>query len=147
MWYGQKNYQDKIGSCNYTIAQVGCFLTAFSNKILARRGLRRPPDTLNQIFKNYNVYINGCDLYWNALHKINPSWVVVKTGTGIPGGPGVNPNHTIVCLKADNSFGTHFCNVYRVVGNTVYIIDSWDGQIKKSSAYGPVISWAQIEYI
>ena len=29
MAYGQINYQEKVGNGPYTIAQIGCFLTAF----------------------------------------------------------------------------------------------------------------------
>lgn len=142
MYYGQQNYYQKIGTSNYTIRQVGCFLTAFSNLIKQRRGKNFPPDQLNQAFIKAHAYIGTCDLYWDSIRKINPSWKVTAIGKGIP-----PTRRSIVCMQASNSFGTHFSKVYSIVGSTVYIIDSWDGKIKNAAAYGPIISWAAYNYV
>lgn len=143
MAYGQRIYtKTKLGTSRYTIAQIGCFLTSFSNLILRMAHKKRSPPDLNTRFNKAHIYLGDGDLYWGAIAKYSPNFTVTATG-----GASIPPNrNAIVKLKANNGFGTHFCLVRDIVGSTVYIVDSWDGQVKKSSVYGPIIGWATYKY-
>lgn len=144
MAYGQKNYNEKQGiNGRYTIREIGCYLTAFCN-LLERFGMGVDPLTLNRIFKERGIYIDvddgiRDDLGWQSITAYNGHIVASQVNnTGA-----VPPNrNSIVRIKAKNQFGTHFCLVDRIEGNTVWVVDSWDGQVRKASYYGPVSGWA-----
>lgn len=145
MYYGQVNYPRVLQGTppvRYTIAQIGCLLVSFCN-ILHFNGRDVSPVSLNDFFRDHDVYIDSDDgilddLYWGAVTRFYPRLIVdVVASAGIP--PHTN---SIVRLRSHNKFGTHFCKVSRIIGDTVYIIDSWDGKEKKSSVYGPITGWA-----
>lgn len=141
MAYGQKNYGDIQGiNGKYRISQIGCFLTSFCN-LLERFGMPVDPPTLNNIFIQRGIYIDvddgiRDDLGWQSVTAYNGQVVTtVKSGN-------VTERNSIVRLAASNSFGTHFCLVDSIRADGVYIVDSWDGQVKKASVYGPITGWA-----
>lgn len=143
MAYGQKNYADIQGiGGKYRISQIGCFLTAFCN-LLQRFGRPVDPPTLNRIFRDRGIFIDvddgiRDDLGWQSIVAYDGRVALQRSGT-----TAIPPHRdSIVRIKANNSFGTHFCLVDRIEGGTVYIVDSWDGAVKKSSAYGPITGWA-----
>lgn len=150
MAYAQKNYLQAQGipPTKYRIDQIGCFLTSFANLLTYRFGKKVDPVTLNKVFKDKRIYIDvddgiRDDLGWQSITGYNGKIVVRKTGsTAVP-----PDNKSIVRIKAGNRFGTHFCLVEKIVGNTVYIVDSWDGKVKKASDYGPITGWASYKDI
>jgi hypothetical protein len=56
MFYSQKSYPQKLGTCNTTIRENGCYLTSIAN--LAGED----PLVLNELFIKKGVYANGCDI-------------------------------------------------------------------------------------
>ena len=145
MSYGQINYPGipmGIPPTRYTIAQIGCFLAAFCN-LAEANGRPISPVDLNSFFRDNRVYVDADDgvrddLYWGAVSRWWPDLVVADQGyASLP--PTTN---AIIKLRARNNFGTHFCKVHSIQGSNVQIIDSWDGKIKSSSAYSPIIAWA-----
>ena len=145
MAFGQIHYDNIIQGIpqgKYTIAQIGCFLTAFSN-LLARFGIPYTPPRLNRLFIDKRAYIDADDgirddLTYNSISKIFPSVVVLRSGSSA-----VPPSaDAIVKMSARNTFGTHFSLVHSIRGKQVFIVDSWDGKVKPSSAYGPIKGWA-----
>lgn len=149
MAYGQKNYLDRQGipPTKYRIREIGCFLTSFSNLVRRMAHKRRNPAFLNKRFRDMKIFIDvddgvKDDLAWNSICKYSKNFKVTRTGTSaIP-----PTRNSIVRIKANNGFGTHFCLVKDIVGKTVYIVDSWDGKIKKASSYGPITGWATYSY-
>lgn len=145
MYYGQISYQrtmQGIAPTRYTIAQIGCFLTAFCN---LRSAVGRPvtPLFLNEFFRKNGVYIDADDgirddLYWGAITKFDPRIVVTDVSSG------KLPPHdfSIVKMRARNTFGTHFCKVHKIVGKNIQIVDSWDGKIKPATAYNGILGFA-----
>lgn len=145
MAYGQKNYSQIQGiNGKYRISQIGCFLTSFCN-LLERFGMPVDPPTLNNIFIQRGIYIDvddgiRDDLGWQSVTAYNGQIVTtVKSG-------GVTERNSIVRLAASNSFGTHFCLVDSIRPDGVYIVDSWDGQVKHHNVYGPITGWAVYTY-
>lgn len=141
MAYGQKNYADIQGiNGKYRINQIGCFLTSFCN-LLERFGMAVDPPTLNRLFIERGIYIDvddgiRDDLGWQSVTAYNGQIVTtVKSG-------GVTERNSIIRIAASNSFGTHFCLVDRIENGVVYVVDSWDGQVKASGVYGPITGWA-----
>lgn len=145
MAFGQKNYDNIIQGIpqgKYTIAQIGCFVTAFSN-LLARFGIPYTPARMNRAFIDKKAYIDTDDgvrddLSYKSITSVFPSIVVSGTGSSA-----VPPSaDAIVMMTARNTFGTHFSLVHSIRGKQVYIVDSWDGKVKPASAYGPIKGWA-----
>lgn len=145
MHYGQISYpktMQGIAPTRYTIAQIGCFLTAFCN-LGSDVGRPVSPLKLNEFFRERGIYIDADDgvrddLYWGAITKFDPRLVVDDISAGK-----VPPhNLSIVKMKARNTFGTHFCKVHKIVGKNVQIVDSWDGKIKPASAYNGILGFA-----
>lgn len=143
MAYGQKNYNQPQGGGKYTIRQIGCFLVAFCN-LLERFGRGVDPLTLNRLFVERGIYIDvddgvRDDLGWQSITAYDGQIVLKRIGSGLP--PSTS---TIVKLRdTSNQFGTHFCLVDRVDGDEVYVVDSWDGKVKNTKAYGEIIQWAE----
>lgn len=150
MAYGQKNYNEMIGGGNggkaarYTIRQVGCFLTMFSN-LLERAGKSVDPLSLNRTFINRGIFIDiddgvRDDLGWQSITAYDGQITVKRVGTGTP------PDNKMVGLKLKlNSAvgGFHFVLFDHFVGPEVYILDSWDGCVKSVNAYGPIVQWCE----
>lgn len=146
MAFAQKNYPD-IQGVNGTlrISQIGCFLTSFCN-LLKRLGVDDvAPNVLNVRLIEKGIYIDVDDgvlddLNFYLISKLYPSVVVEQEGPRTSSTP--PHNHSIVRIKAGNNFGTHFCLVDRVENGAVWIVDSYDGKVKKASVYGPIQGWA-----
>lgn len=145
MAYGQKNYNELQGIApqKYRINQIGCFLVAFSN-LLQRFGKDVNPVNLNAVFRDRKIYVDvddgvKDDLGWGSVSAYDGNVVVAQSANNAI----VPSSNCIVRIKANNAFGTHFCLVDRIENGVVYIVDSWDGSIKKSSYYGPITGWAE----
>lgn len=150
MAYGQKSYNEKIGGGNggkpavYSIRQVGCFLTMFCN-LLERQGRGVDPLTLNRIFIDRGIFIDiddgvRDDLGWQSITAYDGQIVVKSVGTGRP------PESPLVGLKLKLRGavgGYHFVLFDHFVGDEIYILDSWDGQVKSIHAYGELVQWCQ----
>lgn len=145
MAFGQINYDNIIQGMpqgKYSIAQIGCFVTAFSN-LLARYGIPYTPPRMNRALIDKKAYIDTDDgfrddLSYDSITKVFPSIVVSRTGSSA-----VPPSaDAIVMMTARNTFGTHFSLVHSIRGKQVYIVDSWDGKVKPAGAYGPIKGWA-----
>jgi LysM repeat protein len=149
-YFGQKNYGDKMGGGNggeparYTIAQVGCFLTAFCN-YLSRQGRSIDPANLNKIFTQRGIYVDvddgvKDDLAWQSITAYDGS--VGVTSTGSSGWPDSN-NAIVKFAYTSPKTGaptTHFCLVADASTHT--IVDSWDGVIRAPGYYGNPVAWA-----
>lgn len=143
MAYGQKNYADIQGiNGKFRINQIGCFLTSFSN-LLERFGRGVAPNHLNAVFRDRGIFIDvddgiRDDLGWQSIVAYDGRVALQQSGSSA-----VPPHrNSIVRIAAGNAWGTHFCLVDRIEGSTVYVVDSWDGVVKKSSVYGPITGWA-----
>lgn len=143
--YAQINYSQKLGTGATvgTIAEYGCFLTAFCN-LLARFGEAIDPPTLDNYFIQHGTFLDDGDaahdrdnLAWGSVSAYDGRIIVTGGGTG--GWP--NSNDAIVKFVYRNSRGgtvTHFCLVADAASQT--IVDSWDGNTKKSP-YGQPVEW------
>lgn len=134
-YFAQTNYSQKQGiNGKYTIAQIGCLITAFGN-MLARlnNSAGMDPASINNILIARNAYIDvddgiRDDVGWGTITNIDPSVVVTGSGAGVP-------PHSQAIVKFIYSGGkTHFALVYDA--GRGLIIDSWDGVIKSWNVYG-----------
>lgn len=158
MAYGQRIYPQQLGLGNQTIAESGCFLTAFCNYLQKWEGQNIDPPALNDWFKANGAYLadpanGGADeLAWSSLTRYNGN--IVVTGQGFSDMP-ANANAIVKFHYRSFSHPTlpngqpnmidHFCAVDRIVDGQVYIIDSWDGAVKSPtgySGYGRPVAWA-----
>lgn len=153
MAYGQTNYSEKMGNGPYTIAEIGCFLTAFCN-LAERFGQEVTPPALNSFFDNGHYLADPADgagvkddLSYNSVTAYNSQ--IVVTGQGSSGWP--NSNNAIVKFhyrsisnptlsNGQPNMIDHFCLVADHAAGT--IVDSWDGVVKKPGAYGSPVGWA-----
>lgn len=141
MAYAQKSYNEIQGiNGKFRIAQIGCFLTSFSN-LLERFGKGVDPLALNRAFRDGGVYIDvddgiRDDLAWSSITRFNPNIQVVATGVGAP----TNNNSIVKFTNLSNTWDTHFCLV--ADASKGLIVDSWDGQIKHWSFYKGPKTWA-----
>lgn len=143
MSYAQRDYKNiTMGYPNpkYNVAQIGCFLTAFSN-LLEAFGEGEEPPHLNHLFVTTKSYLDiddGIfdDLGWGSISAIKPHVVVSRTGTGAP-----SHNNSIVKFTGIGTFGTHFSKVADVRQGT--IVDSIDGVIKSWNVYGGPKAFAE----
>lgn len=144
MSYAQTNYPQIQGINGiFTIAEIGCFNTAFCN--LENR-FRRPIDplSLNGIFRDRGIYVDvddgiRDDLAWSSITQYDPDTVVTATGRGAP------PSNDAIVKFIYKSYRTgqdttHFCLTLDAAAGT--IIDSWDGQVKSWNVYGGPKEWA-----
>lgn len=144
MSYGQINYPQNLGTGPSvdTIADVGCFLTAFCN-LLERFGEPVDPPTLNTYFINHGAYLpdgpNRDNLGWGSVSAYDGN--VVATGTGGAGWPPSNEAIVKFNYKSKKTGNpiTHFCLVVDHDAGT--ILDSWDGVVKHTP-YGNPTGWA-----
>lgn len=149
MPYAQTNYSQKQGmTVNgkapvYTIAQIGCFITAFCN-LLERFGSPISPPDIDNALAARRAYIDVDDgifddVGWGTVSAINGNVVVSSTGSGAP-----TSNNSIVKFnyKSPNTerFTTHFALVMNAAVGT--ILDSWDGRVKHWGVYGGPIAYA-----
>lgn len=148
--YAQINYPEIQGiNGHYTIAQVGCFITAFCN-LAERLGVGGTnPSQLNSFLITNNIYTDiddgvRDDVGWTTITQWRPDITVSSIGNGKP-----SSNNSIVKF-AYNSYQTgkpttHFCLVNDV--NTGTIVDSWDGQIKSWNVYGGPVAYATYQRV
>lgn len=151
MAYAQKNYPQQLGNGNFTIAEAGCFLTAMANLIEKNNGSGPDPVTLNQFFLNNNSYIRDSDgaledLAWSTITVADNTITVAQVGNGaLPSSDNAIVKFHYNSVHTGNPID-HFCMVDHVDGNQVYILDSWDGQVKGPNGYAGVyhmpVSWA-----
>jgi LysM repeat protein len=148
-WFGQKNYNDKLGSGPYTIAQVGCFLTAFCN-LLQKYGVTVTPPDMNRLFNQRNIFLadpsdGGKDeLGWNSITAYDGQ-VHATNISNNAGGTWPSSSNAIVkfAYKSPKTGAdtTHFCLVADPQAHT--IVDSWDGVIRTPGYYGEPVAWAE----
>ena len=153
MAYGQINYSEKVGNGPYTIAEIGCFLTAYCNLLQETFSDNVAPPQLNTYFIEHNAYLadpeDGAgvkdDLSWNSVTKYN-SHVVVKSAVDhgeaqTAGWPTTNSAIVKFYYKAPNGeMTTHFCKVADHTKHT--IVDSWNGETTPTGEYGQPVAWA-----
>ena len=146
MAYAQTNYPQKQGIApqRYTIAQIGCFITSFSN-IMQRFGVEIDPGRMNSLLVQHNLYIDvddgvRDDVGWTTIVSLFPKNIRLEAiGNGAPS----NSNSIVKFNYKSNvtgNFTTHFCLVLDARAGT--IIDSWDGRVKNWSVYGGPVSYA-----
>jgi hypothetical protein len=154
MSYAQTNYlqiQGRNGGGappKYTIAQIGCFVTAFANLT------GYDPIVLNAGFRDKMIYTDVDDgilddLGWGSITAFDPNWEVENTGGGWPQSNNAivkfiyqsisNPWITVNGKKVANII-THFSKVHD--WQNKLIMDSWDGVVKKVGAYGEPVAFA-----
>lgn len=149
MAFGQINYGEKLGTGIYSIADAGCFLTAFCN-LLQRFGESVDPPTLNNYFLQHGTYLhdgsepaNTVDnLAWGSVSAYDGQ--VATVGVGDAGWPDSNDAIVKFIYKSPRTGKsvTHFCLVQDAGAHT--IVDSWDGNVKVSP-YGNPVGWARYE--
>ena len=147
--YAQTNYAQKFGTGIYTIAEAGCFLTAFAN-LLERFGETIDPVALNQYFLEHNSYTHDNsepagtvdNLGWGSVSAYDSQ--IITVGIGGAGWPDSNDSIVKFIYKSPRTGNqiTHFCLVQDA--NNGIIIDSWDG-IVKHSPYGAPVASAKYE--
>lgn len=140
MSYGQKNYPQKLGNGNYTIAEAGCLLTAICNGLERMDGNAPDPPSMNNWYMQHGLYIKDSDganedLAWNSISQYDPTIVVSQIGTGA-----LPPSANAIVKFHYNSVQTgtpidHYCWVDHIEGDQLFIIDSWDGLVKPPSGY------------
>lgn len=149
MAYAQTNYSQLQGKTvngvrpKYSIAQIGCFITAFCN-LEERFGRAIDPPTMDNELARLNLYIDVDDgvyddVGWTTITAFDPSIVVTKTGSGAP-----TDNNSIVKFSYKSSrtgqFTTHFSLVVDAARGL--ILDSWDGVVKSWNGYGGPVAYA-----
>lgn len=149
MAYAQINYPQRLGDGVYTIADAGCFLTAFAN-LLERFGEPIDPPTLNNYFMQHGAYLPAPDegnnvrdnLAWGSVTSYDTK--ITTTALGGAGWP--SGNYSIVKFiyisKRTGQTVPHFCMVADAMAHT--IVDSWDG-VTKPSPYGEPVASATYE--
>lgn len=151
MWFGQKNYADKLGTGPYRIADAGCFLTAFCN-LEQKFGKEIDPPSLNRLFIERGIYLaspeDGAgsrdDLGWNSITAYDGQIHPVSINNSAQGA-WPSTNNAIVKFaytspKTSHPM-THFCLVADPHAQT--IVDSWDGIIRSPGYYGQPVAWAE----
>lgn len=149
MAFGQINYQEKVGNGPYTIAEIGCFVTAFANLLTERFGEPMDPEGLNNFFTQRGVYLSDPgdgagvkdELAWGSVSSYDPTVHVIATG-----GEGWPQNSNAIVKfyyksQRTGQWTTHFCLVNDVASHT--IVDSWDGRVKEPGEYGTPVAWAE----
>lgn len=151
-YFGQIHYEQRLGNSGLTLAEAGCYVTAFSN-LLDKVGVNIDPPTLNDFFLNHGVFLYDKqdhaydDLYWGAVSKYCLQMVVSQTG----GASWPTSDLAVVEFYYKSHTGamvTHFCAVNNVADHS--IIDSWDGLVKTPAQYeglyGNPVAWATYVY-
>jgi hypothetical protein len=138
MTYAQKNYLEWLGTGNkYRIDQAGCFLVANTNLVNDEFGIQTNPLALNKDFINKGIYIDAApkdgaldDLSWDSIIREYPQLYIVPNA----------PLTSRSIIKQQLRPGVlHFSKVQRVEGGNVFIVDSYDGQVKNASVYGAIL--------
>lgn len=148
-YYAQENYTEDMGNGPFSIKEIGCFVTAFSNLLVKFGKSGVTPPNLNTYFTEHNDYLadpaDGArvkdDLAWGTITAYDSDITVASTGSG----SWPNSDNSIVkfVYEENNQSVTHFCLVNSVASKT--IVDSWDGTIKEPGKYGSPVAWASYE--
>jgi hypothetical protein len=160
MSYAQTHYNEILGAPQvvngrtynpiYTIAEIGCFVTAFSN-LLERFGEGVAPDSLNNYFRDHGDYLDigdpGLDgVGWGTISAYDGnihSVAVVDHGKNQTAGWPSTDNAIVKFYYQSHRTGewtTHFCLVADAAAHT--IVDSWDGIVKGVGWYGEPVAYA-----
>jgi hypothetical protein len=149
MPFAQTHYSQKLGTGIYSIAEAGCFVTAFSN-LLERFGQSVDPPTLNNFFTQNNRYTHdpsepagtADNVYWGTVSAYNGE--ILPVGLGGAGWPDSNDAIVKFIYRSPRTGAsvTHFTLVSNSAAHT--IVDSWDG-VTKVSPYGTPLAWAKYE--
>lgn len=153
--FAQIHYSQKLGSGPadhlVSIADAGCFLTAFSN-LLERFGRSIDPPSLNDYFISHDDYLAENDggvvlhdiLAWGSVSSYDGTITTTRINSAAGGG-WPDSNNAIVKFIYKSKSGAmvpHFCLVVDHTQGT--IVDSWDGVVKHSP-YGNPVAWATYE--
>lgn len=133
--YAQKDYPQKLGKSDNTIAEAGAFLTALAN-LLKRFDKEADPRTLNNFF-----LIKGMDaaqLTVGAISVYDPAIAVNTLGVGVP-----QFNDSIVKMKYHSKLTGEEAITYCLVADVTQgtIVDSFDGLVKSWNVYGGPVSF------
>lgn len=158
MAYAQSNYAHTLQGIDgqYSIAEIGCFVTAFCNLEEQFGHAISPPD-LNNYFSEHGTYIDvddgiRDDLGWSSIGQYDSQTQVSQTvdhgRNQTAGWPASNDaivrfyyrsvNHPTLANGQPNMI-FHFCKVADWENHL--IVDSWDGSIKHTP-YGEPTAWA-----
>lgn len=140
MTYAQKDYSEKLGNSEYTIAQAGSLLTAMSN-LLTKFDAEFSPVDLDQMLKV--AYIDAAGgVSWGFISYFLPVVGVETVGSGAP-----ESDASIVELHYRNPVNDEtivaYCTVESAADGT--IIDSYDGSVKSWDVYGGPVSFASFK--
>lgn len=145
-YYGQINYQEKVGNSNLTIAEIGCFVTADCN-LAQDFGDNIDPATLNTFYEQNGCYAYDLtdkandDITWGTVTRKFPN-IVVDQIVNAGGWPQSNEAIVKFIYKSVQTGATtpHFCKVADWTKQT--IVDSWDGVVKSPGIYGQPVAHA-----
>jgi hypothetical protein len=153
MSYAQQQYPQGLGnSQTVSIAEAGCLLTAICNGLQYMNGSGPDPLALNDYYRNNGIYTWDAadqaadDLAWDSISRYDPTIHVDQVGVG-----SVPPSNNAIVKFHYNSVHTgnpidHYTWVDHIEGNQVFIVDSWDGQVKGPSGYQNIyhlpVAWA-----
>lgn len=131
--YGQREYKDKLGNSNVTIAGYGCAITSLA-MLCEYCGIHVTPPQLNQWLTNNNGYANGNLVVWNAIDRFTGGKVKyqgIKTPTEYPCIAEVD------LIPQNSQFDQHF-----VVALDKYVCaDPWEKRVRPLSDFGGVKSF------
>lgn len=149
--YAQTHYPQELGNGKYTIAQAGCLLTSIANGLERLNGSAPDPVTLNEFYKSRGLFIRDPDganedLAWGSITQYDPNIVLEHVGSGsLPPSPNAIVKFHYIGLHTGSPID-HYCWVDHIDNGQVWIIDSYDGQVKPPSGYLNVyhqpIAWA-----
>lgn len=149
MAYAQTNYPQIQGiNGKYSIASIGCFITAFCN-LEADFGQNIDPLTFNNIYRDNGWFVDvddgiRDDLDWGFIQRWDSNTRVTQIGGA--GWPNTNQAIVKFAYTHNGKRNTHFCKVQD--SSNQIILDSWDGVAKHISAtwYGQPVAWATYEH-
>jgi hypothetical protein len=137
MTYAQKDYSEKLGNSEYTIAQAGSLLTAMSN-LLVKFDAQMSPLDLDKMLQIADIDA-ARGLSWSFVSYFLPIIGVESTGHGSP-----DSDASIVELEYKNPVTDETIVAYCAVDSAAdgTIIDSFDGVVKSWDVYGGPVSFA-----
>ncbi len=151
--YAQRNYNEIQGiNGKYRINQIGCYMTAYCN-LLKGFGIEVSPLQFNRTMRERKLFIDvddgiKDDLNNKSITQYDSRIKLVATGTGVL--PKKVSKNTVIKFrfKSGNGFNTHFTMFHHLKGKHVWVIDSWDGQLKDGTAkYGTPLRWDSYSYL
>lgn len=136
MLYAQKDFSQKLGNSDNTIAESGALLVAFSN-LLRRFGFSADPAKLDQGLRDHGID-SSKGMSWGFVSFFDPSIAVQQTGMGAP-----QFSDSIVRLEYDSKLTGKKAVTYAAVDSAELgtIVDSFDGIIKSWDVYGGPVEY------